>query len=285
MFSIAVKVSRIRSCKKAAAWVAALFFASSFQTSAAVNGTAAFSHYQPILEKNIFGRPPEPENTNVTDTAETVIEEDPYIIPPGLANVKVTLLSRYRGIPAAGFTDGDSNTPYYLLEGQAFNDFTLVKVDLVNATIRLRRGSSETDLPLWINPATTNQGDIATFGMKAGSERPKTVTAVAVKTPIRPPALSAEDIRRRDDLRARREEARAKREEERKAQAESLAKLTPEEREQRLHDLNVDLIVNNSGPPLPIELDKKDMEKLSKAGFEVPGFNAPEKEPEGAKKP
>ena len=64
-----------------------------------------------------------------------------------------------------------------------------------------------------------------------------------------------------------------------------MAKLTPEEREQRLHDLNVDLIVNNSGPPLPIELDKKDMEKLSKAGFEVPGFNAPEKEPEGAKKP
>lgn len=52
-----------------------------------------------------------------------------------------------------------------------------------------------------------------------------------------------------------------------------MAKLTPQEREQRLRDINVDIIINESGPPLPIELDQKDLTKLHEAGFEVPGFD------------
>jgi hypothetical protein len=65
---------------------------------------------------------------------------------------------------------------------------------------------------------------------------------------------------------------KAKRDEERKAQAAELAKLTPEERERRLHDLNVELIISDGGPPLPLELDEHDKKKLSEAGFDVPGF-------------
>lgn len=128
--------------------------------------TTPFSHYQSILDRSPFGPPPAPAPTIIEPTDTDLIEEeDPYIIPPGLDKIKVTLLSRFNGIPAAGFTDEASNTPYYLLEGQSFEEFNLVHVDLKKATVRLRRGAYETELPLWINPTTTNQADVATFGM------------------------------------------------------------------------------------------------------------------------
>ncbi len=249
---------------------AALCFASVSQAS-----TPDFSHYDDILKRNPFGPPPPPPNTNVVDTASSSpIEEDIYVIPPGLDKIKVTLLSRFKGIPAAGFVDGESNKPYYLLEGQEFDEFKLVAVNLLGSTIKLKRGVYEAELPLWINPATTNQADVTTFGMPGGI-RPGTPETVAAK-PIAAPApsrrISPDEQKRLDELSLRREEARKKRDEERKAQAEELAKLTPEEREQRLRDINTDIIINNSGPPLPITLDQRDMEKLSNAGFDVPGF-------------
>lgn len=238
--------------------------------------TPDFSHYDDILKRNPFGPPPTPPDTNVLDkAASTPIEEEIYVIPPGLDKIKVTLLSRFKGIPAAGFVDGESNKPYYLLEGQEFDEFKLIAVNLAGATIKLQRGGYEAELPLWINPATTNQADVTTFGLPAGT---KTATGGTVAaTPVRtaPPTrkLSAEDQKRLDELTQRREEARKKRDEERKAQAEEIAKLTPKERDQRLRDINTDLIINNSGPPLPITLDERDMEKLSNAGFDVPGFD------------
>lgn len=58
--------------------------------------------------------------------------------------------------------------------------------------------------------------------------------------------------------------------EDQKMRAAELAKLTPEERERRIHDLNVELILNDQ-LPLPIELDEKDLVKLKAAGFDVPG--------------
>ncbi len=239
--------------------------------------TPDFSRYDTILTKHPFGPPPPEPSTNVVDSVESVeVQEEIYVIPPGLDQIKVTLLSRFKGIPAAGFTDAESNKPYYLLEGQEFDGFKLVAVDLQRATIKLRMGSYEAELPLWINPATTNQADVATFGMAAGMPHAATPGAI-VATPVRaaPPTrrITPEEQKRIDELQQRREEARQKRDEERKAQAEELAKLTPKEREQRLHDINTDIIINNSGPPLPIELNQRDMEKLSEAGFDVPGVD------------
>lgn len=231
-----------------------------------------FSHYQSILDRGPFGPPPAPPPKPVERIELDIVEEPPYIIPPGLDTIKVTLLSRFNGIPAAGFTDEASNTPYYLLEGQSFDEFNLVKVDLKKASIRLRRGTYETELPLWINPATTNQADVATFGMLSGST-PLTAAKVSANAAQRPRTLSPDEQKRVEELRQRREEARLQREEQRKAHAEEMAKLTPQEREQRLRDINVDIIINDSGPPLPIELDAKDMTKLHEAGFEVPGFD------------
>lgn len=250
--------------------VVALFLASISQAS-----TPDFSRYDAILTKHPFGPPPPEPNTNVVDLIENIeVEEEIYAIPPGLDKIKVTLLSRFKGIPAAGFVDGESNKPYYLLEGQEFDGFKLIAVDLKKATIKLRAGTYEAELPLWINPGTTNQADVATFGMPPGS-LPETLVAVATPVRLAPPSrrLTTEEQKRIDELQQRREDARKKRDEERKAQAEELAKLTPKEREQRLHDINTDIIINNSGPPLPIELNQRDMEKLSEAGFDVPGVD------------
>lgn len=254
-------------------WVIAMCtVATGWPTLHAVANTTPDS-IKKILERGPFGPPPAPPQQIVTpEETEPVIEEDPYIIPPGLESIKVTLLSRFNGIPAAGFTDEASNTPYYLLEGQSFEEFNLVNVDLQKATVRLRRGAYETELPLWINPATTNQADVATFGMPPGSTPPVVAKAPAIAAP-RTRTLSPDEQKRIEELRQRREEARLQREEQRKAHAEEMAKLTPAERQQRLRDINVDIIINDSGPPLPIELDEKDLTKLHDAGFEVPGFD------------
>ncbi len=230
-----------------------------------------FSNYQSILDRAPFGPPPAPEPDPVVVIDPQPLPEEPFIIPPGLDKIKVTLISRFNGIPAAGFTDEASNTPYYLLEGQSFDDFTLKNVDFHKATIRLGRGAYVMELPLWVNPATTNQADVASFGMPPGATPPVVVAAMA---PPRTRTLSADEQNRIEALRQRREEARRQREEQRQAHAEEMAKLTPEEREQRLRDINVDIIINDSGPPLPIELNEKDMKKLHEAGFDVPGMDA-----------
>ena len=86
--------------------------------------------------------------------------------------------------------------------------------------------------------------------------------------------LSLEAQKRREEAIARREEARKEREEARKKQREELAKMTPEERDQRMHDINVEIIISNQGPPLPIELNERDLKKLAEAGFDVPGVDA-----------
>ncbi|NLB69455.1 MAG: hypothetical protein GX804_07210 [Lentisphaerae bacterium] len=246
--------------------------------ASAFNDKVGFERFTPILERNIFGPPPPVVQTNAVDDIKLTELEDLDIIPPGFENVRVTLISRFNGIPAAGFNDQGSQTSYYLLEGQKFEDFELLHVDLEKAMIRLKRQDFEMELPLWINPATTNQADVTTFGMPAGSQPQvgaPVVTAVRdSRSRIPRPDSTSRDRRRMDEERAEwRAEALKRREEARRKRQEEMAAMTPEEREQRLRDINTDIIIKNQGPPLPIELNERDMKKLSDAGFDIPGFN------------
>lgn len=247
--------------------------------------------YQPILDRGPFGAVPVAPTEEPAPEPEVLVPEVPEVIPPVLANVKVTLISRFRGVPAAGFTDGESNTPYYLMVGQS-NVFELVSVDFSAQTIRLRRDGLEADLPLWVNPATTNQADLMSFGMPTASASAPASTAPSGRitggvgtarpsTGFRGPTprpLSPEAEARREAFRKRREEARKKREEERERMKEEMSNMTPEQRERRLHDLNVEIIANGDAPPLPITLDEQDMKKLSDKGFAIPGYNTPTSE-------
>ncbi|MBQ6102135.1 MAG: hypothetical protein IJL06_00520 [Kiritimatiellae bacterium] len=233
--------------------------------------------YRVILEKEPFGPPPPkgptPEELEAArraaeEAAKAAEPETPaYVIPPGLEKVKVTLLSRYRGTKAVGFMDGESGKPYFLFEGQEFDGFECRAVDLENRMVTLAKSGLEADLPLWINPATTNCADVTTFGQPGG--RPVDLSTLQTKTKWEIEQERAEAKKRLDEKRAAREERRREMEERRKQHAEEMAALTPEEREQRMHDIAVDIIVNESGPPLPVELNERDLDRLEEEGFEV----------------
>ena len=57
-----------------------------------------------------------------------------------------------------------------------------------------------------------------------------------------------------------------------------MAALTPEQRDRRIRDINLDIIVNDKGPPLPIQLDAEDRARLREAGFDVPDESAIQEE-------
>lgn len=242
------------------------------------------SHYGVIMERAPFGPipkklTPEEEAAAAAGAEETPPEEDvPEELPPAFEQIKVTAITMFGGKPAAGFTDGVSNKSYYLREGEEFESYSLVNVDFDGMKITLRQNELEADLPLWINPATTNRADISSFGVTdpatLAALATNTVAATSVAAPQAnnsPAKKSAEDLEREK----RREEWRKKRDEERERRRKELEAMTPEEREQHLRQVNMDLIRSGDGPPLPIELNREEMEQLASEGFAVPGINAP----------
>ena len=243
------------------------------------------SHYDVIMERAPFGPIPKkltPEEEAAAAGAgdeEAPPEEDvPEELPPAFEQIKVTAITMFGGKPAAGFTDGASNKSYYLREGEEFESYSLVNVDFEGMKITLRQNELEADLPLWINPATTNRADISSFGVTdtatLAALATNTVAASSVAAPQANNSLSkksAEDLEREK----RREEWRKKRDEERERRRKELEAMTPEEREQHLRQVNMDLIRSGDGPPLPIELNREEMEQLASEGFAVPGINAP----------
>lgn len=259
-------------------------------TSGAVSSTTPhpLSHYDVIIEREPFGplpKKPTPEEIAAQEAAakeeEAALEElQEEVIPPSFEQIKVTALTMFGGKPAAGFTDGASNKSYYLREGEEFEQFMLVSVDFDGMEITLRRDAHEAVLPLWINPATTNCADISSFGITD----PSALAATPVATPGAPgatPAVGARPKTQQElERERRREEWRRRRDEERERRRQELEAMTPEEREQHLRQVNMDLIRSGDGPPLPIELTQEEMEQLAAEGFAVPGVNAPM--PEGA---
>ena len=252
-----------------AAWALCAPRAGATITSEEMSG----DRYRVILDRAPFGPPPPkgptPDELAAMTNAVEVVEPapEPYVIPPGLDKVKVTLLSRYRGTKAVGFMDGESGKPYFLFEGQEFDGFECRAIDLENQMVTLAKSGLEAELPLWINPATTNCADVTTFGQPGG--KPVDLASLPAKTPWELDQDRAAARKRLEEKRAEREERRREMEERRKQHADEMAALTPEEREERMHKIAVDIIVNDSGPPLPIELNERDLDELEDAGFDV----------------
>lgn len=260
--------------------LAAVAAAGVFLASAALAvgvGDMEASRYDVIIEKEPFGPPPKTGPTPEELAEQARLEElakmqeemqDAFVIPPGLEKVKITLLSRFRGIPGVGFVDGESGREFYLHEGQSFDGFECRAIDLSGRTATLAKDGREAELPIWINPATTNRGDVTTYGQPGG--RPVDLSLLQTKTDWEVEQERAEKRRQLEEQRERRRKQREEWEERRRKHAEEMAALTPEQRERRMHDINLDIIMNNSGPPLPIELDEEDERRLEEAGYEIP---------------
>ena len=167
--------------------------------------------YDVISEKSPFGPPPPDPNAVAPEPEPTEPpappEPDPYIIPEGLDKIKITLLSRFRGVPAVGFIDGSDNRSYYLMEGQEFEGIACEAVDLANGTATLARNGRSAELPLWINPATTNCADVTTYGQPGG--RAVDLSQLKTKTDWE---IEQDRDRERSAARTRMEELRARRE-------------------------------------------------------------------------
>ena len=238
--------------------------------------------YDVISKKQPFGPPP-PTQEELDEAERKRLEEleknkppepEPVadVIPEGLDKIKITLLSRYHGVPAVGFIDGTDNRSYYLREGWEFEGIGCEAIDFERRTATLTRNGHSAELPLWINPATTNCADVTTYGQPGGRAVDpsliQTKTAWEIEQDRERDRTAARD--RMEEARARREAARAEREKRRKEMEEEMAALTPEQRDRRLRDINLDIIMNDKGPPLPIELDAQDRAVLRDAGWDVP---------------
>ena len=195
--------------------------------------------YDVISSKSPFGPPPptqeeldEAERKRLEELANQTPEPEPVadIIPEGLDKIKITLLSRYHGVPAVGFVDGSDNRSYYLREGWEFEGIGCEAIDFENRTATLTRNGRSAELPLWINPATTNCADVTTYGQPGG--RAVDASQIQTKTDWEVAQDRERDRTaartRMDEIRARREAQRAEREQRRKEMEEEMASLTPE---------------------------------------------------------
>lgn len=229
-----------------------------------------FTRYQDILDILPFGPPPPgeyetPETGDGPEDGETGDIPEIEVIPDGLDKVKITLLSRFNGIPAVGFIDGGENKSYYLLEGQSFGKFTCEEVYFDKETVLISFDGRSAELPLWINPATTNRADVTTFGQPGGQP-----VVLQTKTDWEIEQDREAERLAKEEMAERRRKRREEWENRRRQAAEELAKMTPEQRERRMRDINLDIIISGKGPPLPVELDEEDVERLKEAGFEIP---------------
>ena len=224
----------------------------------------AWDRYQVILEREPFGRAPQPGDPG-TEVDVVVIGEPPVPEGPTLAEtVRLSVVTRYGGTPAAGFTDTTTGRSFYLFEGQSVEDFTLISVEASSGAATLRKGAQEERLEL---------------GTMGGAASGPVVSVPTGGTAVRQPndtlSYAARQRQRVEEARTRAEEVRRKAEESKLNQQEQVERLTGEALQKHLREYNLQMIRSGSGPPLPIELTEAEVSQLAAEGFEIPS-------PEGA---
>lgn len=223
----------------------------------------SWPRYQCIVDRAPFGPIYKKDDPAFETPPETPTVVEPVDEGPKLSDIiKLSAITVYGGVPAAGFTDTTDNKSYYLYEGKSAGDFTLLEVHADTKSILLRKGTQEEEISA--NSGQENAAPAPAAGASAG------IQAVPSKRPGRTPGYVDRQRQRADEERKKaREEARQKAEEERKKYEEEMSKLTAEEREQKLRAYNMELIRTGNGPPLPIELNREELVQLGEEGFDV----------------
>lgn len=229
-------------------------------TTAGRSESLSWERYQPIVDRAPFGPIYSEAMAQEEANATPVVETPPVPEGPALSEtVKVSAITVFGGMPAAGFTDTAEGKSYYLYLGRSAGEFTLVDVMPDVKAVRLRKGEQEETLFLNGNGPNADA---------AKNPAPAVAAKPAPKGPPRTPGY-AELQRQRAEREEARKRAREKAEEERQKRIEELERMTPEERDRDMRDKNIDIIVSGNGPPLPIELNRTDLEILAEKGFDV----------------
>ena len=222
----------------------------------------SWDRYQCIIDRAPFGPIYREDDPRFNSTPEPTPTQEPVDEGPKLSDIiKLSAITVYGGVPAAGFTDSTDNKSYYLYQGKSAGDFTLVEVYADTKSILLRKGTQEEIISMNSNtPAEA----------PAPGKPPAAVSAVPSTRPGRTPGYMDRQRQRVEEERKKaREEAKLRAEEERRKYEEEMSKLTTEEREKKLREYNMELIRTGKGPPLPIELNREELVQLGEEGFDV----------------
>ena len=224
-----------------------------------------WNRYQCIVDRAPFGPIFSAGSEDIDNSATNNIVVDPPETGPKLSEtVKVSAITVFGGVPAAGFTDLTDNKSYYLYEGRSAGDFTLVEVHSATRSILLRKGNQEEELPMGggaVESATTPQEPAAKPSTQAAAKPPRPspgpgAGGYKAAQQQRTEAQRQETQARIEAAIARREEERAKREEEKQA-----------EKERREKNLQA-IIAGQPGDP-SIELTREEWVRLGEAGYDV----------------
>lgn len=225
-----------------------------------------WDRYRCIVERAPFGPIFDESDPAFSSAPEAPVVEAPIDEGPKLSDIiKLSAITVFGGTPAAGFTDTSDGRSYYLLEGRSAGDITLVEVHAKTKSILLRKGEKEEEIFLFGQSPTGEQAPAAaptTPGIRAVGNTATPASGTAAKAP------GYKELQRKRFEEAR-QRAREKAEEERKRRQEELAQMSDEEAEKKLREYNLELIRTGDGPPLPIELNRSELEQLGKEGFDV----------------
>ncbi len=136
----------------------------------------AWNRYQPIIDRAPFGPIYDPVKAAEEGEGGMTVPGEVVDGPTLADTVKLSGITVYGGIPAAGFTDTTDNKSYYLYEGKSSGEFTLVKVLAEKKSIVLRKGEQ--------------QETITMGGPGAAADAPESAAPASGVRPSVPPSVS-----------------------------------------------------------------------------------------------
>lgn len=143
----------IRS-RAAATAAAALFAAAALSRAragepdggAASGGIGDFGRYEIILDKTPFGAPPRTVGGEAVDAESAALAAAMAAAAEGgdeAAPVRMASVSRFAGVPAAGFVDAASGRAFLLRQGESCGGYTLADLDPELGAALVRSGTNE----------------------------------------------------------------------------------------------------------------------------------------------
>lgn len=137
-----------------------------------------------ILDRAPFGQPPKiPSDAELAAALARAAQSQPTEPLPRLSDtISLNAMSRFRGVPAAGFLDRQSGKSFFLTEGQTLGDFTLEEVSFETSSVILARGGQVE--PIYLSYAS---GQATNLTLNADSNY---LSVLNVRTPLHPTANS-----------------------------------------------------------------------------------------------
>lgn len=275
------------------AWHASFMLPAVFSTS--LIAAVANDKLQAILDRAPFGPLPPTKPSEAERAAALVQADDEEDTRPRLSeSVRLSAMTRFNGVPAAGLIDLTSGRSFFLIEGQTLGGFKLEEVSFENSSVILTK-DNQTE-PIYLAFAAgqptnlvtrTNGNTLSVLNQQA--QTPLASPNPTQEAPDEPPLTSGQRADHSPDLiaaatiiepdgsarisfrelhRLRVEESREKAERE-KAERETRAKLEREQREKKAEEETKAAEIAEQAETAAENLRRKQTIQAIKAGYDV----------------